>query len=306
MHLSISQWNPAFTDNADGPTHSGSAVVEADVEMSAHRWRACDAAPGGPRSVALVDGVQRFDAHVELTDEDDNRFAGLCASWAAGAVICDIDAASAHLSVAEVDRALFTGAAQGPQTPYYPLHSVPESELDDLAGAVQKSRDQLERAVSNEVAGRCELLVMDGSLRGRTALDDAVGYIKSHQRSYLGPELSRVVTHLRAGQRTPVFHLTTTWPRYCWYLRLPGSQSEGWAGIARLEAAAELTSEHAVALADRTTQALPRMAASLHKDARAPQNLTPIAGLERQLKRKLGDSRLLLRSLRQAAASATG
>ena len=38
-----------------------------------------------------------------------------------------------------------------------------------------------------------------------------------------------------------------------------------------------------------------------HKDARAPQNLYPIGGLERELRRRLGDSRLLYRALRSAA-----
>jgi hypothetical protein len=47
---------------------------------------------------------------------------------------------------------------------------------------------------------------------------------------------------------------------------------------------------------------LPRFASEAHKDARAPQNLYPIAGLERHLKRLLGDPMLLERALRTAAA----
>lgn len=43
-------------------------------------------------------------------------------------------------------------------------------------------------------------------------------------------------------------------------------------------------------------------AAAEYKDTRAPQNLYPIAGLERELKRRLGDQRLLYRALRAAAA----
>jgi hypothetical protein len=48
---------------------------------------------------------------------------------------------------------------------------------------------------------------------------------------------------------------------------------------------------------------LPRFASTAYKDARAPQNLTPIAGLERRLRGMLGDQRLLLRSLSAAAAA---
>jgi hypothetical protein len=49
---------------------------------------------------------------------------------------------------------------------------------------------------------------------------------------------------------------------------------------------------------------LPPLASSAHKDPRAPQNLVPIGGLERELRRRLGDQQLLYRSLRMAAASA--
>jgi hypothetical protein len=58
----------------------------------------------------------------------------------------------------------------------------------------------------------------------------------------------------------------------------------------------------AVALADQVTAALPRFASEAHKDGRAPQNLYPIAGLERDLRHRLGDPQILYRALRQAAA----
>ena len=51
----------------------------------------------------------------------------------------------------------------------------------------------------------------------------------------------------------------------------------------------------------RVTATLPRFASQEHKDPRAPQNLYPIAGLERALRRRLGDARLLYRSLREAS-----
>ena len=48
-----------------------------------------------------------------------------------------------------------------------------------------------------------------------------------------------------------------------------------------------------------------RFAASAYKDPRAPQNLIPIAGLERRLRALLGDPRLLHRALRSAAGGST-
>ena len=46
---------------------------------------------------------------------------------------------------------------------------------------------------------------------------------------------------------------------------------------------------------------LPAFASEAHKDARAPQNLYPIGGLERELRHRLGDAELLYRALRAAA-----
>ena len=51
---------------------------------------------------------------------------------------------------------------------------------------------------------------------------------------------------------------------------------------------------------------LPRFASRAYKDPRAPQNLTPIAGLERRLRGLLGDPRLLHRSLTSAAFAGAG
>jgi len=42
-----------------------------------------------------------------------------------------------------------------------------------------------------------DLLVIDGPLRGRTHLDRAVGYIKSHHASYLPPDQAAIVSALR-------------------------------------------------------------------------------------------------------------
>nr|BFE68778.1 hypothetical protein GCM10020092_020790 [Actinoplanes digitatis] len=55
-------------------------------------------------------------------------------------------------------------------------------------------------------------------------------------------------------------------------------------------------------LAEISSAVLPRFASSAYKDPRAPQNLVPIAGLERRLRGLLGDSRVLHRALTLATA----
>ena len=107
---------------------------------------------------------------------------------------------------------------------------------------------------------------------------------------------------LDAGQRTPVFRMGTTWDRHSWYLRLPCLPSAPWSGIVRVECSPDLAGDDAVTLANLSQVTLARYASTEYKDSRAPQNLYPIAGLERELRRRLGDSRLLYRALRVAAA----
>jgi hypothetical protein len=71
--------------------------------------------------------------------------------------------------------------------------------------------------------------------------------------------------------------------------------------VVRIECPAELPAAQVTALADLTAWVLPPLASSPHKDPRAPQNLVPIGGLERELRRRLGDQQLLYRALRSAA-----
>ena len=70
-----------------------------------------------------------------------------------------------------------------------------------------------------------------------------------------------------------------------------------------MECGADLTVEAAVGLAALSQVTLVRYASTEYKDSRAPQNLYPIAGLERALRRRLGEPGLLYRALRRAAAA---
>ena len=74
-------------------------------------------------------------------------------------------------------------------------------------------------------------------------------------------------------------------------------------GVVRVELPGLGDADSAALRADVITAALPRFASEAHKDARAPQNLYPIAGLERELRRRLGDAKLLDRALRRRAAA---
>ena len=146
--------------------------------------------------------------------------------------------------------------------------------------------------------------MVDGPLGDRRHIDGAVGYVKAHHVSYLAAAQQAVVGRLAPGDRTPLFRIGSERFRWSWYVRLPGPATHAWWGIVRCEADGDLSLDEAAARADVVAATLPRYASQPHNDPRAPQNLHPIAGLERELKRRLGDPLLLERALRSAAAEA--
>jgi hypothetical protein len=311
MQFAVETWAPDYGAPVDAAVLDESdAPVDLAVELDAAAW-----APVASRStpapvVLFVDGVQRIDARVWITDGGLTR-SGVCASWAAGVVRCD---GRAEVVAAEVRRGvLCPGPAvssivtdKGEYRPY----PVPDAAGDPVQQALGQARGDLEGRVAvaaHPGAGgggadpSRELLVVDGPLGDRRHIAGAVGYVKAHHVSYLPTAQQHVVTALAPGQRTPLFAVGDRRFRYSWYLRLPGPATHPWWGIVRCEASGDLACAEAVAVADRVAATLPRFASQPHNDTRAPQNLHPIAGLERELRRRLGDPILLERALRRVA-----
>ncbi|MFC3505426.1 hypothetical protein ACFOOK_31335 [Micromonospora krabiensis] len=308
----VDAWDPSygasFEASGTGPAAPSSAQVETDDELPAVDWRAIDVRPDvrAPDVVLLVDGVRRIDASLWMAESDGGTFPGLAASFAAGVVRCDLGRGSAQLAGTRVGRGLFTASPTAEDVVAgairYPVHRVGGTgELTKLPAAVQGPLTALEVAVSDAARTDGDLLVVDGPLRSRRHLPRTLGYIKTQHSQYLDARLTAVVTGLTAGQRSPVFRVGTAWGGWSWYLRLPVAAGAPWAGIVRVECSPELDIAEAVELADLSLVTLPRFASTPYKDPRAPQNLIPIAGLERRLRALLGDSRLLHRALTAAA-----
>ncbi|BCJ54974.1 hypothetical protein Asp14428_64490 [Actinoplanes sp. NBRC 14428] len=315
----VDAWDPAYGasfeggDASDGPASPSSAQVDTDVEVPAAQWAPIDVAAGVrcPDVVFLVDGVRRNDAGLWTAEEDGQSYAGLAASYAAGVVRCDLRRGVAELAGARVGRGLFTASPSAGDVQAgsvrYEVHRVSGTgEASKLPAAVQAPLTALEIDISGEARNHgsdgADLLVVDGPLRNRRQLPRTIGYVKTQQKQYLPAQLARVVTALRPGQRTPVFALGTVWGGWSWYLRLPGGSGAPWSGIVRVECSPDLTPEEAIELAEVSGATLPRFASSAYKDPRAPQNLVPIAGLERRLRGLLGDARVLHRALTLATA----
>lgn len=316
MKFAVDPWDPSYgTSNDLDPADASKAQVDLDIEVPAARWapRAPDArhtqrippGSGGVPRIVFVDGVRRVEAHVWIDAGDGMVHQGTCASYAAGAVRCD---GTAVCGPVIVGRGLFTAYHAAETIPTwagdFAPRMAPSASPDGLTLALQEQMGEAELAAAEAACapGDVDLVVLDGPLRGRQHLTGAVGYVKTHHVTYLPPELNAVVARLAPGERTPFFTLGTTWSRISWYFRLPGAGNSPWSGIVRGECSAAMTVARAGDVADMVTAGLPRFASAAHKEGRAPQNLYPIAGLERQLRHRLGDPQVLYRALRVAAA----
>jgi hypothetical protein len=311
--FSVDPWDPgyglAFGEEMDGAAlEESTAELNLDLEIPAASWRPVspDSAPPLPGTVLFLDGVRRIDARIWVHGGTPQPAPGIAASFAAGLVCCD---GAAHVDDVAVERGLFTAAPEATDivthSARYPARLAAGPGLDQLSLALQQrltnAEVQLALTFGAQHPDRDDLLIVDGPLRGRTHLERTIGYIKTHHASYLPNEQAAVVAALTPGQRTPAFTMGTSWRRNSWYLQLPGTPGVPWSGVVRLECSAELPPADVTRLADLTARLLPPLASTPHKDPRAPQNLVPIGGLERELRRRLGDQQLLYRGLRAAA-----
>ena len=298
MKFAVDPWDVEYGTSAELEAESAGRV-EVEVELPAGEWRPLDAMPARADTILFVDGVRRIDARVWI----DGDSPGICASYAAGVVRCD---GRAEIVAIDVARGMFSTAPSAADIitakATYPARMAGSSDIAGLMLAVHERMTEVEVALAGK-ADAADLVVIDGPLRGRTHIDRAVGFIKSHAVRYLPDELHKVVGTLGAGQRTPIFTVASTWSRHSWYLRLPGPSGSPWSGIVRCECTPDLAPAAAIELANTTGAVLPRFASEPHKDTRAPQNLYPIGGLERELRHRLGDQALLFRSLLRAAAA---
>ncbi|WP_038056093.1 DNA double-strand break repair nuclease NurA [Thermus amyloliquefaciens] len=175
----------------------------------------------------------------------------------------------------------------------------PGDPLPALQEGLRKARALLEEEVAGGLTGG--LLIVDGPVRLRRR-DPVLGYIKTHWARYLPEGKEALLFALKPGERTPMFRVHRGGQALAsWYLRLP-LPPEGVrppeSGLLRVETPLQ---EGASALADLSLSLFPALASHPVKDPRAPQNLLPVGGLERELARRMGSrevvGRLLARHL---------
>jgi hypothetical protein len=312
MRFRVDPWSVEYGSSVERELVASEVEVNTEVERPEGEWGVVEPRPGAiqPGRVLFVDGVRRVDARVWIEDEAGDAQPGICASYAAGVVQC-APGTRARVLHPIVGRGVFSAAKHvGEITTrhgHYEPHVAAGSEPEALWQALQDRMGRREVEAAEAARDDCDdpddsLVVVDGPLSGRQHVPGAIGMVKTHSKAYLPPPLMSVVGALRPGTRTPLFMIGgNPWSRLSWYLRLPGAADAPWAGVVRVECSGDVPLRVASDLADGSSTTLSRYASEPHKDPRAPQNLYPIGGLERELRRRLGDPGLLFRALRVAA-----
>ncbi len=302
----VESWDPSYgTPSALNELTESVDQVDLDVEVEVDQWEPIDVGENiKPESVVFIDGVRRFDAHLWVGDGLEAK-QGICATVAAGAVRCTAE--EAKIEVIQIERALHTSAEVTEPvllpnvSERYTIKPTKDDTPESLNFSVHNHMARIEDAISEQFLDE-DLVVYDGPLNQRET-PEAVGYVKTQHVQYLEGNALTALSKLKPGERTPLFRVGNRFERFSWFMRLQNPMGPERSGIVRIELPTTY-SEDLGQIAERAnyvTAVIPTYASAPHREARAPQNLYPIAGLERQMRWRLGDRDILERGLRLAS-----
>ncbi|MFQ4138995.1 DNA double-strand break repair nuclease NurA [Nodosilinea sp. PGN35] len=301
--------------------------VEVDISVEGRGWASITpiSESRNPDRLVFIDGRRRIDCLLVGRNENDVLY-GAFGTIGVGAVeVFPNSTNAANYNAIEIQRVLsFSGDFKGEPSQNalipcpvgssssieYTLHkSLLKREADPQASKAQiqalmrRSETRLAQSLANELSDIDELIILDGNLFSR--LEKVLGYVKTLRKQYLTGEKSSLLWNLKPGERTPIFTIgkedrDLLWS---WYIRSGTNDINyqrlgfhGLHGIIRLEMNVSGTPlEEAKRIADISTTLIPRFASHPARDPRAPQNLIPVGALEKELGRRMGDSKLIQR-----------
>lgn len=302
--LHVEGWAPEYGAPLDvAEERTSKSPIDAVVETD--RWDPIDGTlDAAPDVVAFVDGVRRVDARLTLDDPVEGPVPGIVGSFGVGATLWDRTIPQSSFIELGVERVAVMARGMKAEIGMVGGLALRSESIggDDPAELIRHFHGRMRAAearLSAKLASRGTLVIADGPINELRA-QPIVGFIKTHRVTYLEPDHGGVIARIRAGQRTPLFLIANEqYARYSWYVRLADlPDGHSWTGVVRCEAPAALGVESVAELATCTAALLPSVASEGHIDPRAPQNLVPIAALERELRRRLGDQALVYRGLR--------
>jgi hypothetical protein len=283
-------------------------AVPVDIRVETAAWAAVRPEPAPcPGRIAFVDGVRRVE-HRLLIGNGERTVFGLLGSFGVGAVLVDRVARVGHETIGRVAVAggglkldPFVAPVDGRGALFFEPRSEAENTPVAPVEGLQKAMRTTEAGLAERLSAEVDVVFLDGPLTFLTAAagGSVVGFVKRLLRNYLDPSAHALLPRLEVGERTPLFLIPGREPRYSWYVRIARGRAieSALTGVVRLEARAARGLDEARALADLSAREMRRFASDATRDARAPQNLLPIGGLEARLKHLLGDAAVVRRAV---------
>lgn len=317
----------------DSPVNLVPADEESETPVNLHveteHWLPCkpEVQPELPEQIIFVDGRRRLDGRFLGKDNGEILY-GAFATIAVGAVQVNQTTKTARCLPPQIGRVIAIGGNRtAPVTPipcplgtsskliYHPCDSAADNEPQTPLRLIQKLMLQREALLAVQLSAQTNAFVIrDGPLlySPYKAPGSTLGYVKTMGKTYLRGEAAALLWQLNLGERTPLFILGEPGSQkshWSWYLRSGQANLSprrlGYHdlhGIVRLDLYGEVPLEKAKAIADLSTHLIPKYASHPIRDPRAPQNLTPVGALERELARYMGDRALIERRLRSFLA----
>jgi hypothetical protein len=311
MRLKVDTWDPEYGSSFEAIDDDLDDAALTARQVEGGTW--APIAPNAPAArlrIGFIDGVRRIDSR--LFAEDTSGIApALAGSWAVGVAWAD---RPPTIGPVRIGRELVIGGKLnhaglqiriGAAVLDYRSSSVPGNTPIDPIQGLQNAMRLAESGLAGDLFTTVgfDLFVLDGPLTYFAVAGPVVGMIKRQTRPYLKPDQTPILAALRLGERTPIFCIgEQRLERFSWYARIgmrrpiDGTMT----GIVRLETSTAAGIDFARQLADLTSAVLPGFATEWGRDPRAPQNLYPVAQLERELHHRLGDKLLIKRSIESA------
>ncbi len=315
LRLTLEPWSPEYDTSLHTDPSEAKVIEDVELEVEFSDWG--KVRPSDYRvdfsQLYFIDGRRRLEGQVWNTLEGGIIAPGLLGTLAVGAVTTKHDTLTPAKVVDRVlERLLILSGGSGQDLiienrghEYGRLEYRYEAlnDTQNLENALMQRLQFLMREAEDKLAAGLPLenalLILDGPLQ-RRAPDRSLGYVKTIHHLYVSGSELEVLRQLEKGERTPVFRIgSRILPRYSWYIRLEDTPAyiQPFAGLVRLEVRDVMGIEWAKSIADWSCRVLPKYSAKAFRDPRAPQQLMPIAFLESDLGRRMGDMSIIRRRI---------
>jgi hypothetical protein len=277
-----------------------------------------------PPRVVFIDGVRRTEFRVSIFDGNTFAGEGIFISIGAGALLVDFTTPRVEYKLLHptVKRFFVTNVGNKDIPSFWEFDTDGQrvrfetvySPITDISAYANFLMKKMEVETLKKVLEKNTFVVMDGPVKLKRFLDNVVYLVKDSYYYYI-EGFEEILFRLREGERTPAFLFEETVnsvtdkgikeikvSKAGCYVKLSepygGMHFENpfW-GIARLEVPAEGEKEKIIETLKRGSSIAHRFANHPLRDHRAPQNLTTIAHLEKELRRRLGKHEIIRRGV---------